>query len=182
MIAVTPDELHKANPQLGRMKIELGRNNDLGWVDQAAILYALAPTRDEAEVVAENVKHREELSEDEAQAMDEANRRRLILGLEPLAIDMLLVKCGRDHSSDMIKHDFFSHESPVQGKNKFWERAKNFGTTATGENIAAGYRDGMAVTVGWWRSPGHLKNMMGKNHGRIGVGQEKKHYTQLFGK
>ena len=40
----------------------------------------------------------------------------------------------------------------------------------------------MAVTIGWWRSPGHLKNMMGKSHKRISVGQEQKHYTQMFGR
>lgn len=182
MVAITADELHKANPQLGRMSAELGRGNDLGWVDQAAILYALAPNKQEAEIVASNVKLREEISDDEAMAIDEANRRRMILGMNPLAIDMKLVACSRDHSSDMIEHDFFAHNSPVSGKTTPWDRAKNFGTKASGENIAAGYRDGIAVTVGWWRSPGHLKNMMGKGHKRIGVGQEKKHYTQMFGR
>lgn len=182
LIAVTPDELLKANPQLSKMRQQLGRGNDLSWVDQAAILYALAPTKQEAEIVANNVKHREELSTDESTAIDEANRRRLILGLNPLAIDMKLVACSRDHSNDMIKHDFFAHNSPVEGKTTPWDRAKNFGTKASGENIAAGYKDGMAVTIGWWRSPGHLKNMMGKGHNRIGVGQEVKHYTQMFGR
>jgi len=182
LIALTPDEMLKANPQLIKMRKELGRGNDLGWVDQAAILYALAPTKQEAEVVAGNLKFREQLSVDEAQAIDEANRRRMILGLNPLSIDMKLVACGRDHSSDMIKHGFFAHDSPVEGKATPWDRAKNFGTSASGENIAAGYGDGMKVTIGWWRSPGHLKNMMGKGHNRIGVGQEKQHYTQMFGR
>ncbi|MBX2850153.1 MAG: hypothetical protein KTR15_00240 [Phycisphaeraceae bacterium] len=182
LIAVTPDELLKANAQLGKMRQQLGRGNDLGWVDQAAILYALAPTKQEAEIVANNVKYREDLSADESTAIDEANRRRMILGLNPLAIDMKLVACSRDHSNDMIKHNFFAHNSPVEGKTTPWDRAKNFGTSASGENIAAGYRDGMAVTIGWWRSPGHLKNMMGKGHKRIAVGQEQKHYTQMFGR
>ena len=182
LISVTPDELLQANPQLGKMRQQLGRGNDLGWVDQAAILYALAPTKQEAEIVANNVKHREELSDDESAAIDEANRRRMVLGLNPLAIDMKLVACSRDHSNDMIKHNFFAHNSPVEGKTTPWDRAKNFGTKASGENIAAGYGNGMAVTIGWWRSPGHLKNMMGKSHNRIGVGQEQKHYTQMFGR
>ena len=182
LIALTPDDLLKANPQLGKMRMELGRQNDLSWVDQAAILYALAPSKQEADIIAGNIKFREELSADEAQAIDEANRRRMVLGLNPLAIDMKLVACSRDHSSDMIKHGFFAHDSPVEGKTTPWDRAKNFGTSASGENIAAGYGDGMKVTVGWWRSPGHLKNMMGKGHKRIGVGQESKHYTQMFGR
>lgn len=182
LIALTPDEILKANPKLLAMNKELGRGNDLGWVDQAAILYALAPTKQEAAVVAGNLKFREQLSADEAQAIDEANRRRMILGLNPLSIDMKLVACSRDHSSDMIKHNFFAHNSPVAGKTTPWDRAKNFGAVASGENIAAGYANGMAVTIGWWRSPGHLKNMMNKGHKRISVGQEAKHYTQMFGR
>lgn len=181
-VSITPDELIKANPQLGKMRIELGRGADLTWVDQAAILYALAPTKTEAEVIASNVKHREELTDDESQAIDECNRRRMILGLNPLEIDMLLVKCSRDHSNDMVTLGFFAHNSPVEGKTTPWDRAKNFGTKASGENIAAGYANGYAVTVGWWRSPGHLKNMMNKGHKRIGVGQEQQHYTQMFGR
>lgn len=180
-ISLNPDELLKANPQLSQFRKDLGRDSDLAWVDQAAILYALAPTKQDAEVIANNVRYREQLSADEAQAIDEANRRRMILGLNPVAVDMNLVACSRDHSTDMIKHNFFAHESPVQGKTSPWDRAKNFGTSASGENIAAGYRDGLAVTMGWWYSPGHLKNMMGKGHKRIGVGQEQQHYTQMFG-
>ncbi len=182
LISVTPDEMLKANASLGKLRRDLGRGTDLGWVDQAAILYALAPDKREAEVIAGNIKFREQLSADEAQAIDEANRRRMVLGLNPLAIDMKLVECSRDHSSDMIKYNFFAHDSPVEGKTTPWDRAKNFGTSASGENIAAGYANGMDVTKGWWYSPGHLKNMMGKGHKRIAVGQEQKHYTQMFGR
>ena len=182
LIGLTPDEMLQANPQLLKMSKELGRGNDLGWVDQAAILYALAPTKQEAAVVAGNLKFREQLSADEAQAIDEANRRRMVLGLNPLSIDMKLVECSRDHSSDMIEHNFFAHDSPVSGKTTPWDRAKNFGTNASGENIAAGYANGIAVTIGWWRSPGHLKNMMNKGHKRISVGQKDRHYTQMFGR
>ncbi|MEM9345756.1 MAG: CAP domain-containing protein [Planctomycetota bacterium] len=182
LISVSPEELVRANAQLGKMRIELGRGNDLTWVDQTAILYALAESKEHSAVIASNVKFREQLSDDEARAIDECNRRRMVLGLNPLSIDMKLVACCRDHSSDMIQHDFFSHTSPIEGKSSPWDRAKNFGTSASGENIAAGYGDGIKVTMGWWYSPGHLKNMMGKGHKRIAVGQEQKHYTQMFGR
>ncbi|MGB0766912.1 MAG: CAP domain-containing protein [Phycisphaeraceae bacterium] len=180
-ISITTDELRNGDPRLIKMRQQLG-GKDLDWVDRTAILYALAETREDAQVVADNVKYREQLSDDEANAIDEANRRRILLGLRPLAIDMKLVACCRDHSSDMIEHGFFAHDSPVPGKTTPWDRAKNFGTTASGENIAAGYKDGLAVTMGWWYSPGHLKNMMGQGHKRIAVGQEQKHYTQMFGR
>ena len=40
----------------------------------------------------------------------------------------------------------------------------------------------MAVTKGWWYSPGHLKNMMAKGWKRIAVGQTDDYYTQMFGR
>lgn len=181
-IAVTPEQMLAVSPGLNSTYQRLSRQQNLDWVNRTAILYALCPDREQAEVIANNVKHRETLSDDESMAIDECNRRRLILGLEPLAIDMKLVAASRDHSKDMIEKDFFSHTSPVPGKEKFTDRAKNFGTTAGGENIAAGYGNGLKVTMGWWYSPGHLKNMMRQGWKRIAVGQTQKHYTQMFGR
>jgi uncharacterized protein YkwD len=183
-ISITPDELLKSDPELAalRKRVAPGAGNDVDWVDQAAILYALCPDDDAAKIIAGNIPLREKLSADEAQAIDECNYRRLVLGLNPLAIDMKLVACGRDHSTDMVTLGFFAHNSPVEGKETPWKRAENFGTKASGENIAAGYNNGKAVVIGWWYSPGHLKNMMGRGHHRIGVGQEKQHYTQMFGR
>lgn len=182
LIAITPRDLLASSPELANAYQQLGQANDLDWVNQTAILYALAPTREHAAIIAGNVKYRESLTTDESQAINECNRRRMILGLRPLSVDEKLVLCGRDHSADMIRLKFFSHDSPVTGKEKFTQRAKSFGTNASGENIAAGYSDGEAVTLGWWYSPGHLKNMMNPDWKRIGVGQTQQHYTQLFGR
>lgn len=181
-VALTPNQLHTADPKLAALGQSISSKGRLQWLDRIAIMYAMCKSADHAAVIASNVRYREELSGDEAMAIDDCNYRRLVLGLQPVAIDMGLVKCGRDHSSDMISRGFFAHVSPIPGKEAFTDRAKLFGTTAGGENIAAGYRDGLAVTYGWWTSPGHLKNMMGKGWKRIGVGQEQKHYTQMFGR
>lgn len=180
-IAITPEQLLKASPELSQAFKTLGRGNNLDWVNRTAILYALCTNTDHAKVIAGNVQYREKLNDQEAHAIDECNRRRLILGLNPLAIDYKLVEASRDHSKDMVEHGFFAHESPVPGKTSPWDRAKNFGTTASGENIAAGYGTGHAATMGWWYSPGHLKNMMGGGHRRISVGRHQNHWTQMFG-
>jgi uncharacterized protein YkwD len=68
----------------------------------------------------------------------------------------------------------------VPGKKSFTDRAKLFGTSASAENIAAGYHDGKAANQGWFHSPGHHKNMLGK-HKRVGMGQSGAHYTEMFG-
>ena len=80
----------------------------------------------------------------------------------------------------MVERKFFDHTSPVAGKETPWKRAALAGTSANGENIYAGSTKGAAAHQGWWYSPGHHANMMGKGV-RIGVGRDKDHFTQMFG-
>ena len=121
------------------------------------------------------------LEPEEARAVLALNLTRNLLGLSALVIDPRLCAAARDHSQDMQTHQFFAHESPVPGKATPRERAQRFGTTASGENIAMGHRDGQAVNMAWFRSPGHHRNMLG-NHTRVGIGQVGAYFTQLFGK
>jgi uncharacterized protein YkwD len=107
---------------------------------------------------------------------------RLYLGLSALTIDPKLCDAARDHSKDMSEQNFFAHESPVKGKTTPWDRASNFGTTASGENIYAGSTDPHGANTGWFYSPGHHKNMFNPGQKRIGLGQFKSHWTQMFGR
>ncbi|MBX3464094.1 MAG: hypothetical protein KF830_13050 [Planctomycetes bacterium] len=110
----------------------------------------------------------------------ELNRIRLALGLNALRIDEKLGNAARDHSRDMHTLGFFSHDSPVQGKRTFGDRAARAGTSASSENIAAGHSRGEGAIEAWWYSPGHHKNMLG-NHARTGLGRWEQTWTQLFG-
>ncbi|MGC6489523.1 MAG: CAP domain-containing protein [Planctomycetota bacterium] len=110
----------------------------------------------------------------------ELNRLRYLLGLRLVRIDPKLADAARDHSKDMATLGFFSHTSPVKGKERFGQRAANFGTSASAENIAAGQRTGHGAIRAWWYSPGHHKNMLG-GHGRTGLGQHGTMWTQMFG-
>ena len=110
----------------------------------------------------------------------ELNRRRYLLGLRLLRIDPRLSDAARDHSRDMATRGFFSHTSPIRGKERFGQRAANFGTSASAENIAAGQQTGAGAIRAWWHSPGHHRNMLGP-HGRTGLGQHGTMWTQMFG-
>jgi uncharacterized protein YkwD len=120
------------------------------------------------------------LDPEEVRAILACNLMRQLLGLSVLTIDTKLCDAARDHSKDMRTLNFFSHTSPVAGKTTPFDRAKNFGTSASGENIAMGYADGNAANQGWFHSPGHHKNMLG-NHNRIGLGVDGSYYTEMFG-
>ena len=113
--------------------------------------------------------------------VEDVNIMRLLAGYNALEIDPNLCAAARDHSKDMETHNFFAHNSPVKGKKTPWDRAKNFGTTASGENIYMGSTDPFAANRGWFFSPGHHRNMFKPGHKRIGLGQHNRHWTQLFG-
>jgi len=110
----------------------------------------------------------------------ELNRIRMALGLNAVKIDEKLGNAARDHSLDMVKLKFFAHESPVEGKRSFGDRASRAGTSASSENIAQGHPTGEGAVHGWWHSPGHHKNMLG-GHARTGLGRHETTWTQLFG-
>lgn len=108
------------------------------------------------------------------------NEIRYLLGLSLVIIDEKLSDAARDHSKDMHTLGFFSHTSPVDGKQRFSQRASNFGTSASAENIAAGQSTGRGAIRAWWYSPGHHRNMLG-GHRRTGLGQHQVSWTQMFG-
>lgn len=131
-------------------------------------------------VIARNAAVASRLDPEEARAILALNLTRNLLGLPPLAVDLKLVAAARDHSNDMRTLGFFSHNSPVPGKQSCRDRAKRFGTTASSENIFRGGHDGKAANLAWFHSPGHHKNMLGK-HKRVGVGRAGVYFTQTFG-
>ena len=139
--------------------------------------------RDDLKVLAQNRKIAEdkEIPEEEVRGIEECNEWRMLVGLRALVIDPKLCEAARDHSKDMQEQGFFAHESPVPGKKTPWDRAKNFGTTASGENIFAGSGDPHGANRGWFFSPGHHKNMFNPGQVRIGLGCTGSHWTQMFG-
>jgi uncharacterized protein YkwD len=69
----------------------------------------------------------------------------------------------------------------VPGKATPWDRARQAGTSASAENIAAGTATGAGANKMWFHSPGHFKNMLSTGHHRMGLGNNGKIWTQMFG-
>lgn len=148
--------------------------------EQIGMLQAMQESEQDRQIVIDNVAASRPLDEQEAIGLEYLNFLRILLGLGPQKIDMKLVEASRDHSADMSKLGFFSHESPVSGKRTPWQRAELHGTTASAENIAAGVSAGKAAIRMWWYSPGHFKNMISGAH-RVGLGRHGSLWTQMFG-
>ncbi|MFC1707688.1 CAP domain-containing protein [Planctomycetota bacterium] len=109
------------------------------------------------------------------------NRYRMMFGLRALRIDERLLRAARGHSKDMVDHGFFDHTSPVPGKQTPEQRCALTGATFSGENIALGSTTGEDTFDQWYRSSGHHRNMLGRDHLSIAIGRHQNHWTQLFG-
>lgn len=133
---------------------------------------------DDRSVLAANEKLKGEIPNAEYEGILELNQWRIAMGLNALKIDPKLCETSRDHSKDMASGGFFSHTSPIKGKESFTDRARNFGTTARAENIAIN-QSPAAANKAWFHSPGHHKNMFA-GHEYVGLGVSGRHYTQMF--
>ena len=140
--------------------------------------------KDSLRILIDNEKRaiKEQVPEQEVKGVEECNLWRLLAGLNACTLDPKLCEAARDHSKDMAEKGFFAHESPVPGKTTPWDRAKNFDTSASGENIFMGSNSPHSANSGWFFSPGHHKNMFSPAQNRIGLGQHNAHWTQLFGR
>jgi len=107
------------------------------------------------------------------------NLYRLLVGKTPLKINPKLCDAAREHSSDMMEHKFFAHESPLPGKRTPGDRAQRHGASASGENIFMGNKTADAAFWAWFLSLGHHKNMLG-GYSEIGVGNHELYWTQMF--
>jgi hypothetical protein len=149
-------------------------------MEELGVLLAMPVSAAAKHVLEFNATVEDQLAPAEGEGIRDLNRIRLLLGLGAVKTDLRLCNAARGHSADMRAKNFFSHDSPVPGKKTPWDRAARAGTTASGENIAAGTASGAGANQMWFHSPPHFKNMLG-NHIRVGVGCDGDKWTQMFG-
>ncbi len=132
--------------------------------------------------LADLAEHREFLDPEEYACLSATNRYRVMMGmgLSACRVDRKLVIAARKHSEEMQRLGYFAHESPVADHRTAGQRAGKEGTSCSSENIAAGQSRGEGAFDGWYRSPGHHRNILG-SHGRTGVGRHGTLWTQMFG-
>jgi uncharacterized protein YkwD len=124
----------------------------------------------------------------EAQVVALTNVQRKAHGCRALRNDSRLAKAARAHSTDMVKQRFFSHTG--SGGSTFAAREATAGyprQSASGENIAWGFRTPRDVVTGWMNSPGHRANILNCGSAAVGVGLAHTaagaaYWTQDFGR
>jgi uncharacterized protein YkwD len=118
------------------------------------------------------------------------NEQRAKQGIAALRYDARLEAASQAHSDDMVRRDFFEHDTP-EGVEPY-ERMLAAGYAATnaftGENIAwgeGGKSSPSEIVKSWMRSPPHREALLHPQFSEVGVGvaytAESATYTTDFG-
>jgi uncharacterized protein YkwD len=111
-------------------------------------------------------------------AFDLVNRERVLRGLGPLQFDLFCQKAAEEHTENMFKRGFFSHDSPSETARQRFARW-NLLEHTVGENIAETGSPEATVRA-WMKSPGHRKNILSKQFHSAGMAYQGRYYTQCF--
>ncbi len=141
----------------------------------AAGVSALAPTEaDAASTVRTCTGGTITLKTVEKSMLDLHNRERASRGLPRLCVHPTLQKAARAHSRDMIRRDYFSHNT--KGRNEgACERIRRYGYRwrECGENIAWGSGSMGSPSSrfrSWMTSSGHRSNILNGKFREVGIG------------
>jgi uncharacterized protein YkwD len=104
----------------------------------------------------------------------------------PLKWNDVLQYAADGHALDMANNNYFSHtskdgrtmESRIVTAGYIFNGYKSF---AVGENIAFGQQSIDEVMDGWFKSPGHCKNLMNPSFKEVGVAENHQYWVQDFG-
>jgi len=105
----------------------------------------------------------------EARMLELVNAERAHRGLKALKADPELAEVARAHSRDMFARAYFSHVTPDGQDLSDRIRRAQLGYLNAGENLALAQTLGGAHQ-GLMNSPGHRKNILRPQFGRLGIG------------
>lgn len=131
-----------------------------------------------------NTTNQKGLTTEEQEVFDLVNKQRTDNGLKALKVDSNLQKVAKEKANDMIKNNYFAHNSPTYGSP--FDMMKKFGISykSAGENLA-GNSTGKRAVDAWMNSEGHRANILNSsfNYTGVAVVESSKYgriYVQMF--
>lgn len=97
------------------------------------------------------------------------NQSRQKIGINALSESAALDRAALLKAEDMIKHDYFAHQSPLGITPWFWFKQVDYKYAYAGENLAVGFSDSNNVYDAWFNSPGHKANLLNPNYKEVGT-------------
>jgi len=172
------ERVSEIQPQLARLSGQLGDN-----VPLFVTKLGEDQTEDLKNILPDNLT----LAPDpaaEQQMFDLVNEERTNAGLKPLVWDDRLLPVARQHSEEMFKLKYFSHQSPVSGSPFDRLKAANVTYAKAGENLA--YAQSVTIAHrGLMDSPAHRANILDTTFTRVAIGvvyagSYGRMFTQMF--
>lgn len=95
----------------------------------------------------------------------------------PLLLSASLSKSAQAKAEDMVKNDYWSHESPDGTQPwRFFESA-GYEYIRAGENLAYGFDSSSSTIKAWMQSPSHRQNVLGE-YSEVGFGMASGNHYQ----
>ncbi len=104
--------------------------------------------------------------------LEKINAERVNNGLPRLEFDSLLNATAQTKASDMVRNNYFAHESPTYGSPFKMMQDAGITYVAAGENIAGNNNIDEAIDS-FLNSENHRKNLLSNAYNYIGIGLEK---------
>lgn len=108
-----------------------------------------------------------EITKDEVISL--VNQARKAEGLDILTENKSLTLSANQKADDMIKENYFAHNSPGGKTPWFWMEKNNYDYRYAGENLAMDFHNAFDQQLAWMKSPTHRKNILNQEFKEIGV-------------
>lgn len=112
------------------------------------------------------------------------NLTRTEAGLEPLTENSTLSKYAMEKGQDMLKRNYFAHDTPDGRKPWEWIDKDEYDYVYAGENLAMDFVSAEVVHDAFLKSPSHRNNILNSKYNEIGVavlqGELGDHQTTLL--
>ena len=95
-----------------------------------------------------------------AEVIRMVNDSRQAAGLEVLAENEKLSQAAQAKVEDMLKEDYFAHNSPNGKTPWFWIEKAGYDYRYAGENLAMDFKNAQEQHAAWMASPTHKKNIL----------------------
>ncbi|PJA86889.1 MAG: hypothetical protein CO141_02375 [Candidatus Moranbacteria bacterium CG_4_9_14_3_um_filter_42_9] len=97
------------------------------------------------------------------------NEARAKKGLEALQENPKLSAAAQAKAQDMLKNDYFAHNSPSGKTPWYWMEKSGYDYKYAGENLAMNFTSAEEEQKAWMKSASHRKNILNANYQEIGV-------------
>jgi uncharacterized protein YkwD len=98
----------------------------------------------------------------------DANQERGKANLPGLVLDPSLMASATAKCADMVKNNYWGHESPSGKTPQDFITEYSPGWHESGENLSSGYDTSDSVVKAWMASPGHKANILDVDFKRVG--------------